>query len=374
MADAPLRILQVLRAPVGGLFRHVADLTESLAERGHQIAVVADSSVSNAATEARLQRLEASAALGVYRLPIPRLLGPGDLTSPVKVRNLAKRLGIHVLHGHGAKGGTTARFARSSGQVALYTPHGGVLHFHPLSLQGRLFSRLERELLKRTDAVIFESAFAKRAFERQIGTPTCPTPVIHNGLRPEEFEPVELAPDARDFVFIGELRDLKGIDLLLEALAPLRRTGGERATLIVAGDGADREKLAARAAQPDLSGRVTFAGVRPAREMLAQGRCLVVPSLAESLPYVVLEGAAAGRPVIATAVGGVAEIYGPTAHSLVPAGDLAALRGALQRVLDNSAAAEVEAAERLAFISGRFSVGTMTDAVEALYRQLIDRR
>jgi glycosyltransferase involved in cell wall biosynthesis len=97
----------------------------------------------------------------------------------------------------------------------------------------------------------------------------------------------------------------------------------------------------------------------------------VVPSLAESLPYVVLEAAAAGRPVIATRVGGIPEIFGPTAESLVPPGDAAALRTALQGFLDRPEAAAVEAAQRLNFIRERFSLAHMTDAIESLYRRAL---
>ena len=84
-----------------------------------------------------------------------------------------------------------------------------------------------------------------------------------------------------------------------------------------------------------LTDRVTLAGVQPARAMFARGRCAVVPSLAESLPYVVLEAAAARLPVISTRVGGIPEIFGPTAASLIPANDAGALRAAMTDVLDH---------------------------------------
>ena len=88
-------------------------------------------------------------------------------------------------------------------------------------------------------------------------------------------------------------------------------------------------------AERGLGDRIELLGVRPAREALKRGNHLVVPSLAESLPYVVLEGAAAGRQVIATSVGGIAEIFGPTSYVLVPPRNAAALRAALQRALDD---------------------------------------
>lgn len=376
MGDAPLRILQVLRAPVGGLFRHVSDLTRELAARGHQVGVVVDSLSSDGLTGERLQRLEPFAALGIHSLPIPRTLGLGDLTSPFAIRRLADRLNIEVAHGHGAKGGMTARWTRlgHADRVALYTPHGGMLHYAPTSPAGMLFRGIEKAMFRLTDAFVFESGFAQQAFFAQVGKPSKPAPVIHNGLQPEEFEPVALAPDARDFVFIGELREIKGVPQLIEALVDVRAPDGRPATLVMAGDGPLMADTRAQIARLGLEQRVTLLGAHPARPTLALGRCAVVPSLAESLPYVVLEATAAGRPVIASRVGGIAEIFGPTAGSLLPAGDVPALRRALQDVLDNPAAADEGLQKRLAFIRDRFSVKTMTDQIEALYRNILFRR
>jgi glycosyltransferase involved in cell wall biosynthesis len=367
----PLRILQVLRAPIGGLFRHVADLTEALAARGHEIAVVADSLTADALTESRFAALSPFARLGIHRLPIPRTAGMGDLTTPLRLRRLADSLAIDVLHGHGAKGGLHARLARiGSRRAALYTPHGGVLHFAASSASGKLFRLAEKLTLPQSDAIIFESAFAQKAYLGTIGTPACPCPVVHNGLRDAEFEPVPLAPDAADFAFVGELRTLKGVGTMLQAFAQMPETS----RLVIAGDGPDRARFEAETKTLGLVGRVQFLGARPARQVFAMGRCLLVPSLAESLPYIVLEGIAAGRPVIATDVGGVGEITGPTSDTLLPAGDATALADAMRRFLADPAPALAEAEQRFAYIRQRFSVATMTDAIEALYRQAIDRR
>jgi glycosyltransferase involved in cell wall biosynthesis len=237
-----------------------------------------------------------------------------------------------------------------------------------------VFRLLERGMLAQTDAVVFESAFARDAFSDGIAAPPCPDPVIHNGLRPAEFVPITPGPDARDFGFVGEFRALKGIRYLLEAMAGLETPDGRPATLVMAGDGPDRAEFEALIARLGLGARVELAGVRPARDIFARGRCVVVPSLAESLPYVVLEAAAAGRPLIATRVGGVAEIFGPTAHSLVTPANTAALAAAMRTFLADPAAAEHEAAVRGEFIRPRFSVAHMTDAIEALYRELVAER
>lgn len=371
---APLRILQILRAPVGGLFRHVRDLTEELARRGHEVGVVADSMTSDALSTERLEALRPSASLGIYLLPIPRTLGWGDITAPYAVRKMGRRLQVDVLHGHGAKGGLGARLGRTGAQVSLNTPHGGVLNYAPGSLAGRFFRNAERLMDRATDAYIFESAYAQRAFHAQIGVPSCRQAVIHNGLAVEEFEPVPLDPDASDFVFVGEFRDLKGITHLMEALRGLHTPQGRPATLAMAGGGPDFEYWKEQVRDTDLSGRVELLGVRPAREAFRRGKVLVVPSLAESLPYVILEGTAAGRQVIGTSVGGVAEIFGPTAGSLVPPGDAQMLRDAMQRALDDPDAGDREASQRLAYVRPRFSIEHMTNQIEALYRELLSRR
>jgi glycosyltransferase involved in cell wall biosynthesis len=374
MAHGTLRVLQVMRAPVGGLFRHVADLTRALASAGHSVGLVVDSLANDAQTEGKLADLLPYAKLGIHRFAMPRVLGAGDLKTPFAVRRLARSLDIDVLHGHGAKGGFYARLARIGGNaVALYTPHGGVLHFSRASLSGRVFHRLERALMAQTGAIIFESAYAQATYTGLIGQPGCPTEVIHNGLAPEEFEPVLPAADAADFVFVGELRDLKGIFVLADALARVKRPDGTPAKLVMAGDGPSRAEFEARIAQLGLQQRVTLLGAQPARPTFARGRIAVVPSLAESLPYVVLEAAAARLPVIATAVGGIPEIFGPTSASLVPANDAVALQAAMQQALDRPQAAESEMLQRLAHVERHFALGVMTGSIEALYRSVLAR-
>ena len=373
---APLRILQILRAPVGGLFRHVYDLTHELAARGHQIGIIADSLHTDALTSERLDKLRPLAPLGIHSLPIPRVLGFDDIRTPLRVRRLADELQIEVLHGHGAKGGLYARLARlgAKDRVALYTPHGGVLNFRPGSPAGLAFRLVERALIGATDAFVFESAFAQSAFVGQIADPACPAPVVHNGLMPWEFEPITPGPDAADFVFIGEFRAVKGISYLLEALAKVRAPDGRPASLVMAGGGPDLCAIKTQIEQLGLSRRVTLVGVKPAGPTLQMGRVAVVPSIAESLPYVILEAAAAGRPVIATNVGGVREIFGPTAASLLPAADAPALARAMQNALDDPAAARREAEQRFTHIRAGFSVAHMTDQIEGLYRRALALR
>ena len=376
MSGPPLRILQVLRAPVGGLLRHVYDLTEELAKRVHQVGVVADSLTSDDLTGQRLRALAPSIALGTYYFPMPRTVGLGDITTPLQVRALASKLKIEVLHGHGAKGGVNARLSRIGrrDRVALNTPHGGVLNYKPGTAVGGFFRSIEHAIGSITDAYIFESGYAQRRFHELIGKPPCEEAVIHTGLAPDEFDPLPCDPDARDFVFVGEFRGAKGISYLIDALVDVKAKDGRPATMAKAGSGPEFEQTKAKIARMGLNDRIEILGVRPVRQALNRGHCLVVASLAESLPYVILEGSAAGRPVLSTNVGGISEIFGPTSGSLFPAADTDALRMAMQKFMDDPEAGMAEAKVRLDYIRPRFSISHMVDQIEALYREVLAKR
>jgi glycosyltransferase involved in cell wall biosynthesis len=105
----------------------------------------------------------------------------------------------------------------------------------------------------------------------------------------------------------------------------------------------------------------------PARDALPLGRCLVVPSLAESFPYVVLGAGAAGMPLVATNVGGIPEIVAGTHIRLIPPGNVAALTATLHRVRERPEGALLDAKELRSAIQRKFTVEAMTDEVLAFY-------
>ena len=132
-------------------------------------------------------------------------------------------------------------------------------------------------MMQRTDLFLFESAFARDVFTAKIGDPGDRARVVHNGVSEEEFEPVATDPQATDLVFVGELRMLKGVDVLIKALAALAKQG-QRVTATIVGDGPDRKTFEATAkfaggANPTIN----FAGQLPAREALHSGACSWFP-------------------------------------------------------------------------------------------------
>jgi glycosyltransferase involved in cell wall biosynthesis len=349
----------------------VHDLARGQAELGLEVGIVCDSGTGGKETEAALSRLGDTCALGVTRLPMGRQLGFSDWRNYVTVTRLAVNLGINVLHGHGAKGGAYARLAaravkRKGREVrAFYTPHGGSLHYSRMTPMGRLYIAAEQRLAGLTDGLIFESVFAARRYNELIGVPSCPVRVIPNGLYPYEFYEPILADDAADFVFVGELRQLKGVDLLLTALAAQATTYPARA--IIVGSGPDEEKFKRLARSLRLGTKVNFPGPQPARSAFARGRCVVVPSRAESFPYIVLEAAAARMPLIATDVGGVPEIVAGTSTSLVQAGNADALAAQMRAFLADPYPFLNRAVELQAHVAERFTVQSMTVGVVDFY-------
>lgn len=373
----PLRIIHCLRAPVGGLFRHVLDLSGEQAARGHEVGYVIDATVADALTEGRLARAAEHLRLGITRIPMGRYPGPQDFAAIRAVGQAARKLGADVLHGHGSKGGAYARLARRAlraegrNAVAFYTPHGGSLHYKLSSPQGLVYMAIERVLARYTDGLIFESDFARRIYDRRIGALSVPRRVIPNALQPTDFEPHKPNPDAADFLFIGELRHLKGVDVLLQALA--RNTAAGRPRAVIVGSGPDAATYRAMASELLLDGLVTFPGAMPARAALPLGRCLVVPSRAESMPYIVLEAAAGGMPLIATNVGGIPEITDGTDTPLLPPGDVDALARAMQGFLADPEALDERAARLKARVAGRFTVEQAASAVLAFYAERLNR-
>ena len=366
MAPRPLNILHVMRAPVGGLFRHVADLARGQAARGHRVGIVADATTGGDQAEAVLADLSSVLALGVTRVPMSRHIGPRDLAAIAHVSARVAAAAVDVLHGHGAKGGAYARLAHRRGGIRVYTPHGGSLHYRWASPSGFLYLTAERLLLRRTRLFLFESAYGRDIFRRKVGDPGATARVVHNGVAPAEFAPVTVGTQASDVVFVGELRVLKGVAVLIEALSLLAREGREVSATIV-GEGPDRAAFEALVAARGLRGAVAFVGARPARAGFALGSLLVVPSLAESLPYIVLEAAAAAIPFIATRVGGVPEILGLYSAELVAPNDPAALARAIAQALREPAAKRLAGARIQARVREAFSIDAMTEAVLAAY-------
>jgi len=365
--------MHCFRSPVGGIFRHVRDLIDEQVAADHKIGVICDNNTGGDFEEGLLAELEPKLALGLHRLSMERAIGTRDAAVAWKLYRDVKNLNLDVLHSHGAKGGAYARIIgtplrfRSPLPVRLYCPHGGSIHYDRNSVGGRVFFALERLMERFTDRLIFVSEYERRGYLEKVGEPPCPSSLVFNGLKPAEFEPVTPKPDATDFLFIGMMRDLKGVDLFLEALPSICEKLKRPVSATLIGDGPDIEKYKRRVREFSSEITARFLDPMPVRDAFELGRVMVVPSRAESMPYIVLEALAAQCALIATNVGGVPEIYGEHAAALVEPDNASALAKKMAGVTDGSIALP-PAAEMAETLLDRFSAKTMANSVMVAYR------
>jgi glycosyltransferase involved in cell wall biosynthesis len=371
-----LKIVHVVRAPIGGIFRHIVDLANAQAASGHEVGIICDSTTGGRFEDDIIASLAPRLALGATRFPMRRRISLTDIASARHVLAHLAKLAPDVLHCHGAKGGAYGRLIaawlrRKRPIACFYAPHGGTLHFNESSLEGRIYFRVERWLERVTDVLIHVSAFEAETYRRKVGIPQCRAVVVRNGLREEEFIPVAPRPDARDLLFLGMIRDLKGTDIFLEAIAKIEQRYRRKVTAHVIGQAEEPERYRALAQTLGIADRVAFGDPMPAREAFARARLIVVPSRAESMPYVVLEAIAAGIPIVATRVGGIPEIFGPSAEELVVPGDSGALAQAIEDVLAHPGRIASGVAAKRDWLRPRFHIEAMQGEVEALYGQVL---
>ncbi len=368
MRNSSKRVIHCLRAPTGGLFRHVRDLAEGQQLAGWQVGLICDRGSGDSSTDSRLQALAPFCALGIHRLDMQRYPAFSDIGVVRRIGEICEPLQPGVLHGHGAKGAAYARLTATRCRAsAICTPHGGWLHFSPRSLSGMAFAGIERALKARTHGMIFESAYSANVYTNRAGRLACPQMVIHNGLAEAEYAPCIAAVPRYDFAFVGELRRLKGVDTLLDAAARLPDAASVK--ILIAGEGPDQAHFRARAMQHGLGG-VTFSRpIHPATAAFADSACVIVPSLLESLPYLVLEAAACGVPMIATRAGGIPEIFGPYSDRLLTPGDVQSLADAMQRLRSNADQARRDAELLREHVHAHFGLNDMVERTLALYER-----
>ncbi|MFD1982637.1 glycosyltransferase family 4 protein [Mesorhizobium newzealandense] len=376
MADN-LRIVHCFRSPVGGIFRHVRDLTEAQVAAGHSVGIVCDSTTGGEFEERLFEQMKDMLALGIHRTPMQRHVGPGDLASAWHTYRIIKDLRPDVLHGHGAKGGAYARLFGSLLRVSrsrvarLYSPHGGSLHYDENTTTGKLFFALERFMARFTDYLLFVSDYERRTYRRKVGEPPIPNTLVYNGLRAVEFKPVSSKSDAADLLYIGMMRDLKGPDIFIDALASAGSRIGRAITAVMVGDGDDLPRYHAQVKRLGLESHVRFLPPMPAREAFALAGLVIVPSRAEAMPYIVLETLAAGKPMIATSVGGIPEIFGTGSPALIRPDPVELADRMRQALADPAAYGRLMPDE--ASLKARFGADVMAANIEKAYFAALDR-
>jgi glycosyltransferase involved in cell wall biosynthesis len=229
------------------------------------------------------------------------------------------------------------------------------------------------EKVRRAAFVVAISAYGRSQLYRWVERAHWPRiSVVHCGLEASfhEVAPAPL-PEVPRVVCVGRLCEQKGQRLLVEAAARLAAKG-LALEVVLAGDGELRAELEALIRMHDLEKLVRITGwlsSRQVREEILAARALVLPSLAEGLPVVLMEAMALRRPVLTTYVAGIPELVRPGENGwLVPSSDLDELTTALEDVLSRppeALRAMGEAARRRAL--ERHSIDTEAAKLAALF-------
>jgi glycosyltransferase involved in cell wall biosynthesis len=299
-----------------------------------------------------------------------------DYLSFVEVARLIRDANVAVVHSHNTDAFLNAGLARLLVPRRLRLVHTD----HARAFPDRAHLMIAESLLARmAHMVVGVSAHTTAQLARYEKIPASRLCTIPNGIDGAPFDhPADRrdlrarlgVPAEAELVGLGaRLTRQKGVDVLLEAWpAVCARHPG--AHLVIVGDGPERDALEAQAGTLGVSERVTFAGARvDFVELLPALDVYVFASRWEGLPMALLEAMAARRAIVATAVGGMADVLRDDEHALlVPPEAAPALADAITRLLGDETRRARLAETGRALFDREYSAATMTRRYERLYR------
>jgi glycosyltransferase involved in cell wall biosynthesis len=390
VSDERVRVLRVIaRLNMGGPALHVAYLTAGLAERGYDTTLVAG---SLARGEDSMAFVADELGIRVERLEqLHREISPfRDAVAIARLALLIRRVRPHILHTHTAKAGAVGRLAAllagdARPPIVVHTFHGHVLrgYFDPVRTAG--FRLLERWLARMSTALVAVSPQVRDDLVALGVAPRERFVVVRLGIELEQRVAAEqdgrgesrrilgIGADRFAVGWIGRMTGVKRTEDVLRAFRRLRDRGVD-ACLCMIGDGPDRPAVERRAHELGVMRDTLFLGYQEeVAPYYAAFDAMILPSINEGTPVSAIEALAAGRPVVATRVGGVPDVVREGEDGfLVDPGDVDALAERLAQL-----AADPDLRERLgaagrARVIPRYSLERLVDDVDRLYRSLLE--
>ena len=383
-ADALRIVHAIARLNLGGAAQQVLELAGAQQRAGHRVVVAAGRLAEG---EESMEFL--ADELGVEVFPVPELqreLSPGrDLAAARRLRSLLRAERPQVLHTHAAKAGAAGRLGalvagRARPRARVHTFHGHVLRGYFDSRRERAFRLVERALARSTSALIAPSAEVRDDLVSLGVAPAGRFEVIPYGFAFEDHgwcrerirTGLGLGPETFAVGWVGRFAEIKQpLDLVRVHAALVGR--GIDASLVLVGDGPERPSVERLAAELGVAERVRLPGYRTdVADWFPAFDALLLTSANEGTPVAALEALAAGRPAVATRVGGVPAVVedGETGF-LAAAGDVERLADGLERLARDPSLRERMGALGAERVRGRFGRDRMAAEVEALYRRLL---
>lgn len=384
-----IRVLRVIaRLNVGGPALHVAYLSRGLAERGYDTTLVAG---DVARGEESMAFVAESEGVEIVRVAgLSREIAPlRDLVAAARLAREIRRTRPAILHTHTAKAGAVGRLAAllagsARPRVVIHTYHGHVLRGYFGRLGTWLFRAVERAFARNTDVLVAVSPQVRDDLVEIGIAPERRFAVVRLGidLEPRVATTVDRAEARRQlgigpgrFVvgWFGRMTAVKRTDDLIDALVALRGRGVD-ACLLLVGDGTDRERLELRARELGVARDVFFLGYqKDVARWYAVADAVVLTSVSEGTPVTIIEALAAGRPIVSTNVGGVADVVRDGVDGfLVEVGDTGAMAARLAEIAADPALAKRLGQAGRKRVLRRYAVARLVDDVDRLYRALLE--
>lgn len=305
---------------------------------------------------------------------MPGLLRPFDV---LRLRDFLIECEPTIVHTFLLTGSLYGRFAAMMAHVPVIVGTEVNIYQNKKSTH----ARLEKWLMRRTDAVVASAASVREFYIDQVKADPAKVEVIYNAvdwsqlqttMSREEFRSsVGVPQDVPVAGIIARLTEQKAHSVLFDAIA--HDAGLSKLHLLVVGDGELRAQLTARAETLGIQGRVHFLGARrDLGNILASIDLFAMPSYWEGLPLSMVLAMGAGLPVVASRVAGIPEVVqdGVTGLLVAP-GDVAELAAALNRIVHDDTLRVLLGQEARAFVRPRFGVDGYVASVSALYDRLL---
>lgn len=319
--------------------------------------------------------VSAAKALG-YQVVVFPISGAFDLSALKAVKKYVQDNNIAIVHSHGYREDLYALKSRSAAKLVA-TNHLWKRTDWKLSL----YAKLDAFLLKFFHHVVAVSKPVKIDMLKE-GLKDRNITLVQNGIDTSHYaqqhdtaavrSSLGIAEEATVLATLSSLTGEKAIDVAIKAFAALPEQSN-KLTLLVIGDGPERESLEALANTLGCSDRVVFAGRR--KDISALLSCVdlfILSSLAEGLPMALLEAMASGCAVVATSVGDVADVVDGDVGRLIPAGDAQALTNAIAEIVYDSAALKTYGQAAKSRIEQRFSSKAMAAGYAAIYSNVLN--
>ena len=376
------RVLRVItRLAVSGVSTHVTLANQELTKRGWETLLV-HGRVQPDELEIRLP-IEDVTTRRVDTLARP--VDPiADLRTAAALLQIIRSYRPDIIHTHHSKAGLIGRsVAMIAGIPRIHTFHGHVFEGYFGARTSSAIVGAERVLAMRTSRLIALSPLQRDdLLARGIGRPDR-FEIVPLGLDLERFRSndraearlrIGLRPDATIIVMAGRLVPIKRVDRLIRAFVHVHSVRPDT-QLFVIGDGSERPAAEAQAAEAGLGESVSFCGWQSdMATWYAAADFVALSSDNEGTPLTLIEAAATGRPAVATAVGGVADVVidGKTGL-LAPPADEDALAAAMTRLASDREFRETLGAAAPATARG-FGIARLVDDLERIYHDVLARR